>query len=224
MPAPPIIELRRLLSERFPGRSTSLKEEDGCGQNRWMTNLAEMDAPVRGLPRGKLTEIVAGEKSSGSASLARAMLDQAAWEQQLIAMVDGSDSLDVTGMKAATLARMLWVRCHSAEEAAKAADLILRDNNFTLVLLDLAGNSSAQCRKIPATTWYRLQRLVEETPMVCAVLTPRPMVDPAPVRITLRSRFSMGAIDGATDEWLRGLRLEVSDSTRFQEFAARHSA
>ena len=50
------------------------------------------------------------------------------------------------------LSRLLWVRCRGAAEAMKAADLILRDGNLPLVLLDLAGNPPAQFWDIPATT------------------------------------------------------------------------
>ena len=49
----------------------------------------------------------------------------------------------------------------NALDAVKAVDLLLRDGNFPLVVLDLVLNDSAELRKIPQTNWYRLQRLVE---------------------------------------------------------------
>ena len=49
---------------------------------------------------------------------------------------------------------MLWVRCAAREEALKATDLLLRDRNFPLVVLDLKLNPIKQLRKIPTSTWF----------------------------------------------------------------------
>jgi hypothetical protein len=86
-----------------------------------------------------------------------------------------------------------------------------------LVLLDLVSNPAAQLRKIPATTWYRFQRLIEQTSAVCVVLSPRPMVAPAQVRITLRSRFSLNALERERQELLRELKAEITETRRFGE-------
>ncbi|HXF09807.1 MAG TPA: hypothetical protein VN625_03410, partial [Desulfuromonadaceae bacterium] len=88
----------------------------------------------------------------------------------------------------------------------KAADLILRDGNLPLVLLDLALNPEAG--RIPSTTWYRFQRLIEETGSLCVVFTSQPMITCARVRVTLKSQFSLEALD--TDEWLRRIQFIVS--------------
>jgi len=85
-----------------------------------------------------LIEIVAATRTSGSASLIRTLLCQATEEKKITALLDGGDSLDVTSLDPAVLSRLLWVRCRSAEETIKAADLLLRDGNVPLVLLDLA--------------------------------------------------------------------------------------
>ena len=100
----------------------------------------------------------------------------------------------------------------------------LRDNNLPLVLIDLVGCAATQLRKIPPTTWYRFQRLLEETTTVCAVFTPRPMIAAAQTRITLRSKFSLAALDAELDEWLRGLKVEASEARGFSEFAAQNVA
>jgi hypothetical protein len=85
-----------------------------------------------------------------------------------------------------------------------------------LVLLDLVSNPAAQLRKISATTWYRFQRLIEQTSAVCIVLTPRTMVAPAQARITLRSRFSLNALEREPQELLRELKMEITESRRFE--------
>jgi hypothetical protein len=64
------------------------------------------------------------------------------------------------------LRQLLWMRCTKALEAVKAADLLLRDGNFPLVIVDLILNSPEELRKIPQTTWYRLQRLANRCPQL----------------------------------------------------------
>jgi hypothetical protein len=167
-----------------------------------------------GLAKGAVTEIVAERNSAGSTLLLCSILRQAALDEQLSAFVDGSDSLDVTQFEEEILSRLLWVRCRTATEALKATDLLLRDGNLPLVLLDLAKNTPAQFRDISATAWYRLQRIVEQTSTICVVLTPRRMVAPAVARVFSRSRFPMDALEQETEQLLGELELEISDERK----------
>ncbi|HEY2081358.1 MAG TPA: hypothetical protein VGI88_01130 [Verrucomicrobiae bacterium] len=217
MPTANIIELRQLLAERFPGLRTRADELSATKHAVWPTGLPQLDEPLRGgLVKGELTEVTAEQRGSGSASLMTALLHRALRENKFVAIIDGQDSLDVTQL-GENLCRLLWVRCRSTDEALKAADLLLRDGNLPLVLLDLASNPAAQLRKIPATTWYRFQRLIEQTSAVCVVLTPRVMVAPAQVRIALRSRFSLKALEREPEELLRELKVEIAEARHFGE-------
>jgi hypothetical protein len=217
MPAANIIELRQLLAERFPGLRTRADELSAAKHAFWPTGIPQLDEPLRGgFARGALAEIIAEQRGSGSALLMTALIHRALGENKFTAIIDGQDSLDVTQL-GEDLSRLLWVRCRSTEEALKAADLLLRDGNLPLVLLDLVSNPAAQLRKIPATTWYRFQRLIEQTSTVCVVLAPRPMVAPAQVRITLRSRFSLNAFEREPQELLRELKIDVTEARRFGE-------
>jgi|SRR6185312_15102934 len=215
MPSANIIQLRQLLAERFPGLRTRADELSGARHAAWPTGLAQLDEPLRGgLPKGALVEVVAEQRVSGSALMMTALIHRALGENKFVAVIDGQDSLDVTHL-GEDLSRLLWVRCRSTDEALKAADLLLRDGNLPLVLLDLVSNPAAQLRKIPATTWYRFQRLMEQTSAVCVVMTPRVMVAPAQVRVTLRSRFSLSALEREPQELLRELKMEISEARRF---------
>src|SRR5206468_4710380 len=102
---------------------------------------------------------------------------------QPISLIDGRDSFDPQPLGNSCLRHLLWVRCHKAFEAVKAADLLLRDGNFPLVIVDLVLNPPEELRKIPQTSWYRLQRLVEPTSAVCLVLTRHSMVSSAQLKI-----------------------------------------
>jgi hypothetical protein len=216
MPATNIIELRQLLAERFPGLRTRAEELSAVRHAVWATGLPQVDVLHGGLPKGALAEIVAERHGSGSVSLMTALIHRALKENKFVAVIDGQDSLDVTQL-GEDLSRLLWVRCHSIDEALKAADLLLRDGNLPLVLLDLATNPAVQLRKIPATTWYRFQRLIEQTSAICVVMSPRVMVAPAQVRVTLRSRFSLKALEREPEESLRELKMEVTDTRRTGE-------
>jgi hypothetical protein len=217
MPAANIIELRQLLAERFPGLRTRADELSAARHAFWPTGLPQLDEPLRGgLAKGAIAEVVAEQRGRGSALLMTALIHRALGENKFVAVIDGQDSLDVTQL-GEDLSRLFWVRCRSTEEALKAADLLLRDGNLPLILLDLVSNPAAQLRKIPATTWYRFQRLIEQTSAVCVVLAPRPMVAPAQARVTLRSRFSIKALERGRQEVLRELKVEVTEARRFGE-------
>jgi hypothetical protein len=108
-----------------------------------------------------------------------------------VALIDGRDSFDPEPLGNACLRHLLWVRCNKAFEAIKAADLLLRDGNFTLLIVDLVLNPPEELRKIPQTSWYRLQRLVEPTSAVCLVLTRQSMVGSAQLKIVLENLWTL---------------------------------
>src|SRR5258706_3210403 len=193
------IHFRHLPAEKFPGRRNSLRH---ASSRHWPTGLAQVDEALDGgLPKGELTEIISSRKSSGAATLIRALLEKGATEHPVLAVVDGADSLDVSQITERTLSRLLWVRCLNSDESLKAVDLLIRDPNVSLLLIDLAGN--AQTARIPGSTWYRLQRLAQATSTVSVIFTSQPMVTPATARICLKSHFSLQAIETDTDELLK---------------------
>lgn len=211
-----VIQLRQMLAEKFPGTGMGIRAMPASENDLWPTGLSQIDEPLRGgLRKGELAEIIEKKNFSGSATLIRQLL--AAGKNQIIALVDGHDSLDVTQLDERLLSRMLWVRCRGANMALNAADIILRDANVPLVFVDLKLNSEQQLRKIPPNTWYRFQRLVEQTATVCIFVTPYPMVSPAHARIIMNSRFSLKSLDTNNDELLQELRVEISDRRQFGE-------
>src|SRR5437588_12502447 len=165
-----IIDLRKLLTERFPHVAVTTP-------TRLFTSLSFLDEQISGgLPKGAITELISPQVSAGSASLIHALI-QPQWGVVVpvvprpVALIDGRDSFDPQPLGNACLRHLLWVRCNKAFEAIKAADLLLRDSNFTLLIVDLVLNPPAELRKIPQTSWYRLQRLVEPTSAVSLLLT-----------------------------------------------------
>jgi len=214
MPPLNVIQLRQLLREKFPGLRTRADELPAKTRDGWTAGLPQLDARLGGgFAKSAITEVIAA-RGCGSALLLVHLLRHAAATNQFMALVDGQDSFDAAAVEQSALSRLLWIRCSNADEAMKAIDLVLRDGNLPLVLLDLALNPEAQLRKIPAPTWYRFQRIVEESAAVFIVFTPRAMISPAQARVTLRSRFDLGALERTQDELLRELEFQVTDARR----------
>jgi hypothetical protein len=214
--SPNVIQLRRMLAEKFP-RLRARAEAASVSRHQWPTGLAQIDdATEGGLRKGALTEIIGNGRSTGSALLLQRLLRNAAYANQIMTLVDARDSLDVAQIEQPVLSRLLWIRSRSPEEAMKALDLVLRDQNLPLVFVDLAASEERQLRKIPATTWYRFQRLIEITSTVCLVFTPHHLVTPAQTQIRLHASFSLDAFHQDSSQLLAAVKMEVTEARQFQ--------
>jgi len=203
-----IVELRRLLAERFPQAHGTKPARDGIAAVP--TGVPNLDALLRGgLPEGELSELVSEGHGSGSAQVIHALLRRVAAEGRFLALVDGADSFDVDPVEPDVLSRLLWVRCNNVDEALKAVDILLRDPNFSLVILDLKLNPVAQLRKIPSSVWYRFRRLLEQNGTTTLVVTPHPLVAGAACRVSVESRLRLGALAQPPSAVLGQLRFEL---------------
>ena len=105
---------------------------------------------------------------------------------ELAALVDALDMFDVESAAAAgiDLDRLLWVRGHvvsnpglcrdlnqrALEQAVRALTLVLQAGNFGVVAFDVAEAPPAAIRRLPFTTWLRLQRMVEGSQTACVLV------------------------------------------------------
>src|SRR5438270_9753396 len=199
-----IIDLRKALSERFPARSAP-------AASVLTTGLRFLDrASGGGLPKSAITELITPRPSAGSASLVHALLKSAQRDQHFLALIDGSDSFDPASSDNPTLRHLLWVRCRKAFDAIKAADFLLRDGNFPLVIVDLVLNLPDELRKIPQTSWYRLQRLAEAVPTACLVLDRQSLVSSAQLKIVLENSWTLADLE--RENSISNLRFRVQRS------------
>lgn len=199
-----IVDLRNLLAERFPQAALS-------PARRLRTGLTVLDSMIGGgLVQGAITEAVSPQISAGSASLISALLQGAQRNRYFMALIDGRDSFDPELLGNFCLRHLLWVRCQNAVETIKAADLLLRDGNFPLVIADLVLNPLAELRKIPQTSWYRLQRLVEPTSTAFLVLSRRSMVSSAQLKIVLENAWTLETFE--QQDALSSLRVRLQRS------------
>ena len=184
-----VVDLRKLLAERFPQPSTS-------PALRLATGLPLIDEAIRGgFPKSAITELSSPQVSAGSALLLYTLLEKAERDRSFVALVDGRDSFDPQPLGNRRLRHLLWVRCTQALEAVKAADLLLRDGNFPLVVLDLVLNPSRELRKIPSSSWYRLQRLVETAPTAFLVLTRTSIISSAQLKLSLENAWTLADLE-----------------------------
>jgi recombination protein RecA len=149
------------------------------------TGLSSLDQC--GIPVGAMTQICAPPQvSSGSTSLLVSIVARLTGDGHFCALVDASDSFDPEGAERAGvfLDRLLWVRCSRErtarkkvrlkplEQAFKAADILVQNGGFSLIVLDLSEINDKDLRKVPLTTWFRFARVVEKTEMTLIVLAP----------------------------------------------------
>ncbi|HXD74349.1 MAG TPA: hypothetical protein VN628_11455 [Vicinamibacterales bacterium] len=150
------------------------------------TGHAGLDARLSGgIPRGQVSELV-GPRSSGRTALMLRMLAAATARGELVALVDALDMLDVESAAAAglDLDRLLWVRgfvvpnpgmCRDSNlramvQAVRALTLVLSAGNFGLVVFDVGEAPADALRRLPFTTWLRLQRMVDASPTACLLV------------------------------------------------------
>jgi hypothetical protein len=185
-----LLDLRKLLAERFPHSFIPRAAQ-------FATGIATLDqATSGGLPQGAITELTSAHASAGSASLIGELLRTAQRQHCFVALIDGRDSFDPCGVADNSLLRHLfWLRCRTAGESLRAADLLLRDGNFKLIVLDLVLNPPNELCKIPQTSWYRLQRLVEPSPTALLVLTRRALIASAQLKLQLDHRWRLADLE-----------------------------
>ena len=189
MPAAPtsLAALRHLLAERFP----TLPKSAG---RVLPTGIAGLDAATGGLPLGAVTEIVCQTPSCGGQLFLGQLLTVTRAASLRVALIDGHDAFDPASFPSDTLAHLVWVRCRTFTEALRATDFLARDANLALVVLDLRRAPEADWRRTPATTWHRLQRAATDAGLALVVITPRPAVPSAQLRLILSTPHDLSAL------------------------------
>jgi hypothetical protein len=203
-----IVQLRQLLAQKFP----RLRQALGVLNNleTVSTGVATLDQLLGGgFPRGAVTELVARGHGSGSAEVIHAWLRRLGAHRQYLALVDGLGSFDPAPVEPAVLSRLLWVRCRQATEALKAADLLLRDRNFSFLAVDLKLNPLRELKKISSSIWFRFARLIEQNRTTVLVITPQALVSVANCRVQIESALGMESLWQPGSEVLRRLRCRL---------------
>jgi recombination protein RecA len=170
-------ERKRALEDLLRARRLQAGAPPLRGEDRRLrplsTGIDAVDVLLEGgFPHGALSEIH-GPASSGRTGVLLALLARTTRRGALAALVDPLDRLDPASASAAgaDLSRLLWLRgprnaaedppAKALADATAAVATLAGSGLFDLVALDLVG-ADRERRRLPATTWLRLQRLVED--------------------------------------------------------------
>jgi len=184
-----LVQLRELLQQRFPQpQPTSL--------SGLITGIPGIDGSLGGgLPRAGVCELVEKHPGSGGQLFLVALLEAVKRAHRFVALVDAMDGFDPQTVEPCLLRHLLWVRGNGVATSMQAADFLARDNNMAALILDLRDALERDLHRIPATVWFRFQRVVEATEMALVVVTPHPMVSSARMRLQLDHPLPLAAFD-----------------------------
>jgi len=201
-----VAALRDLLQQKYP-------EAEVSPAGVLPTGVKELDEANGGLAQGVVTELV-GPTSAGTL-FTEIMLGVLVRQGCFGALVEAGNSFHPGDADANALQRLLWVRCPSVMLAVKAADLLLRDGNLRVLLLDLQTAPERELRRVPASTWHRFQRLVETSGMALVILNSQPAIEAARVRIAIRQRWKLECMKRRRRQLLRQLSMQVFERRQF---------
>jgi hypothetical protein len=199
-----LAELRTLMAARLPARSRKPGGSVPTGVR------ALDDALGGGLPAGQLTELVSAGPGSGGQTVFAQLLLATRGTQQRIALIDGADGFAPEAVPADTLRHLVWVRGGSPEEALAAADLLVRDGNYAVVVLDLRGLSERALLKQPASVWHRLHHAAGGAAPAVLVQTTTPLVAAVPWRLVLRATHPLLRQHLPREILAAGLTVEIA--------------
>ena len=195
-----IADLRALLAEKFPAPPST-------PVSFMATGLPVIDDATGGLPRSALTECAGSV--AGVSLLLHSLLGAVAHHRAFAALVDPASAFDPCGVPPHFLPRLLWVQPGNAEQSIRAADLLLRDGNLPLVMLDLHSEPPRRLLRLPAASWHRLQRLAEAGTAVLLVLTPQPTIEAARLRLLLRTSLTLDSMASPRTDLAAGLDVVI---------------
>ncbi len=174
---------------------------------RWSTGLADIDHIFGGgIPPGALCEIITQRGSCGGQTLLCHLLQVARRRRSYAALVDLGSTFDPQTAGVGALESLLWVQCTTVKAALRAADIIVRDENLPLVVLDLRAAGRFASGGIPHTAWYRFQRTVEKTRAITILFANRPVSAASRFRWEMDVSLRLADLDlmSAAEVFLRG--------------------
>ncbi len=156
------------------------------------TGVPSLDTALGGgLPGGLLTELVCPPGHGGQLALAR-LLETTRAARQRVALIDATDAFAPEAVPPDELRHLVWVRGRSLSEALGAADILVRDGNYAVVLLDVRDVPVSALQRTPATLWHRLHRAVEPQPAAALGLSRHGLVPAVRRRLALAAPWMAG--------------------------------
>lgn len=205
MRSPPqsVASLRSLIATRFPA---SVRAAAGM----LCTEIGPLDDALGGgLPTGRITEIVSEVPGTGGQTIIAQLLAATRKSRQRIALVDGADGFSPDAVPVDHLRHLVWVRGRNVSDILGAADIVVRDGNFSIVVIDTRGLSERSLLKIPTSTWHRLRHACEGGSVATVVFSTTGLVPAVPWRIRLSRTVPLSARRTPRAELANGVEIEV---------------
>jgi hypothetical protein len=201
MASPALEILRKQMREKFP-QAHGVRADAAPSVRQGKPFRAEA------FPLGAISEVVPAGPVAGISLMIAGLLGdpQEASPHPELVLVDGSDSFDPASFTGTACSKMLWVRCRSAMEMIKSADLLVHDGNVSLILLDSCGLPRRDLNALPAAAWWRMKQAVERNGGRLVVLASSPLVPCASLRLSLSAGLSLDDFDRPRDELLERLQ------------------
>jgi hypothetical protein len=193
--------LRHQLREKFP-------QAHGLRAEAVVEPPQDQPFHCETFPAGAISEIVPAGPVAGILLLVAGLLgepEEASPHPELV-LVDGADGFDPDSFDDAACSKLLWVRCRSALEMVKAADLLIHDGNLPFILLDATGLDRRELQDIPASAWWRMKQTAERHGSRVVIMASSPLVPCASLRLTLSADLSLRLFDFPRSELVDRLR------------------
>jgi len=204
VPHPTITALRSLVDSRFP--ASVRKAGDGL-----CTGVPAIDEALGGgLPPGRLTELVSERTGRGGQLAFTRLLVTTRGARQRVALVDAADGFAPESVPPDALRHLVWVRPRSLTETMAVTDVLVRDGNYAVVIVDLRGLAERELLSLPKAQWHRLQRAVESRPTAVLVQTTRGLVPAVPWRLTLQTATGLSGRRVPQEKLVTALTVAVA--------------
>lgn len=167
------------------------------------------DALGGGLPPGRLTELVSKAAGTGGQSVLARILHTTRQARQRVALIDAADGFAPDSVPGDDLRHLVWVRPGTMATALAAADVLVRDGNYAVIILDLRGLPERALRSPPAAHWHRLHRAAESRPAAILVHTTIDLVPAVPWRLALREPLGLDARRTPRNDLVARLHVET---------------
>lgn len=174
------------------------------------TGVPAIDAVLGGgLPRGRVTEVVSAAPSSGGELIFGALLASTRAARLRVALIDAADGFAPKNYGADLLRHLVWVRARSLPEALGCADVLVRDGNYAVLVLDVRGIAARVLRQQPSSAWHRLRLSAEQGAGAVLVQSAAGFVPAVPWRLTLGVAAGLSALRRTRVDRIAALAVSV---------------
>lgn len=197
------------LARAFPSARIGYAGSMSTSVQRRPTGIFQLDALLDGgLAMGGCVEVIETARGLGGQVLLHALLRMSRREAAFLALIDPADAFDPQSARSVELQSLLWVRGVGPRDALRVADILVRDENFTLVVVDFRdeGHNRAAGR-LPSNLWQRLSRAVREGGCCLVTLSSKPLLPVHRQRVGISSRFSPNLLDAPFSAVVRTLGI-----------------